>query len=150
MIRMSILEKNACRDKTRRLVANGTIVLTPCEKCGSTDKIHTHHEDYTDPTNVNCLCRDCHVKYHALLRSLNSRHLPYFYKNWLLGATTESEIKKSDQGPFIYSVELSQHTHERLVALHEAMGDSTAYSITRAIEMYHRSTMDMINRRRKY
>lgn len=39
-----------------------------CEKCGTTEKLHVHHEDRdpsnNDPTNLRTLCASCHLKLH--------------------------------------------------------------------------------------
>lgn len=44
----------------RGLVANGA----SCERCGATELLHAHHEDYTKPLEINWLCRVCHGKRH--------------------------------------------------------------------------------------
>ncbi len=40
----------------------------PCSKCGSTDQIHAHHDDYNQPLDVVWLCHVCHSHLHAILR----------------------------------------------------------------------------------
>jgi hypothetical protein len=42
----------------------GKLVPQPCEKCGSEESIHAHHEDYSKPLSVNWLCRKCHIQLH--------------------------------------------------------------------------------------
>lgn len=37
---------------------------TVCVKCGSTERIEAHHEDYTKPFEVMGLCRPCHSLAH--------------------------------------------------------------------------------------
>ena len=35
-----------------------------CEACGSTNKLHGHHEDYSKPLDVMWLCPVCHANAH--------------------------------------------------------------------------------------
>lgn len=41
-------------------IRDGRLVPGPCERCGSEEHIHAHHEDYTKPLHVTWLCRTCH------------------------------------------------------------------------------------------
>lgn len=36
-----------------------------CEKCGSSDAVHAHHDDYAFPLTVRWLCAACHHEWHA-------------------------------------------------------------------------------------
>lgn len=36
----------------------------PCEKCGSTESVHAHHDDYAKPLNVRWLCAVHHKQWH--------------------------------------------------------------------------------------
>lgn len=40
-----------------------------CEDCDSTQKLHMHHPDYSQPLHVITLCNSCHVKEHNRLRA---------------------------------------------------------------------------------
>ena len=41
-----------------------------CVVCGSKDKLHIHHKDYSDSSLDNCvvLCPKCHLKLHANIK----------------------------------------------------------------------------------
>jgi transcriptional regulator with XRE-family HTH domain len=45
-------------------IERGELVRQPCEKCGSTKRIHAHHEDYAKPLEVVWLCPGHHVRRH--------------------------------------------------------------------------------------
>lgn len=48
---------NAIRDKK--------LFKEPCEICGTTEKIHAHHDDYLKPLNVRWLCAAHHHQWHS-------------------------------------------------------------------------------------
>ena len=48
---------NALRD--------GRLSRQPCEKCGTTERVEGHHEDYSKPLAVNWLCRKHHLEHHG-------------------------------------------------------------------------------------
>jgi hypothetical protein len=44
----------------------GRLVKTPCADCGTTNRLHAHHEDYSKPLDVIWLCAFCHyARHHA-------------------------------------------------------------------------------------
>ena len=51
-----------------RLVGNyrrdGKLIAQPCEECGSTYRIHAHHDDYAYPIDVRWLCAAHHSQWH--------------------------------------------------------------------------------------
>jgi hypothetical protein len=47
-----------------KVIKLGKLVRSACVDCGSTTKIHGHHEDYTKPLEVIWLCPVCHKKRH--------------------------------------------------------------------------------------
>lgn len=58
----------AQKRKARMMVRNGVtacrIIKQPCEVCGTTRKIHAHHEDYSKPLQVTWLCVKHHYERH--------------------------------------------------------------------------------------
>lgn len=52
----------------KRAVQRGSLSRKPCERCGATDNIEAHHEDYRFPLMVNWLCVTCHAKRHREIR----------------------------------------------------------------------------------
>jgi hypothetical protein len=51
----------------RREVRRGNLMKQPCEKCGSNEWIHAHHDDYTKPLDVKWLCAAHHKERHKEL-----------------------------------------------------------------------------------
>lgn len=41
-------------------VRDGRLEKQPCVRCGATERIQAHHEDYSKPLDVMWLCRPCH------------------------------------------------------------------------------------------
>ncbi len=39
-----------------------------CGRCGSSENIHGHHDDYEEPLAILWLCASCHARRHSLLR----------------------------------------------------------------------------------
>ena len=74
--RLRTLSKCKARDAARYAIKTGNLTKMPCEDCGSTDTIHTHHEDYARPLDVTWLCRECHLKRHGKLK-VGSRRRAY-------------------------------------------------------------------------
>ncbi len=50
----------------RAAIKSGELRRLPCQICGSTKRIHAHHEDYTAPLVVRWHCNSCHTKLHRL------------------------------------------------------------------------------------
>ena len=62
-------EKYPAKYKARTMVNNAVrdkrLFKEPCEKCGSTIRVHAHHDDYSKPLNVRWLCATAHHQWHA-------------------------------------------------------------------------------------
>ncbi len=56
--------KNKAREKTRTALRSGKLERLPCEVCGSTDKVESHHPDYSKPLEVLWLCKEHHAQAH--------------------------------------------------------------------------------------
>jgi hypothetical protein len=57
--------KISAQTKARKAVLCGKISKADrCSECGSTGKIHMHHEDYSKPLDVAFLCPACHMRRH--------------------------------------------------------------------------------------
>lgn len=57
--------KTSAHKAVLRSVKSGKIIKTPCVVCGSTFRIHGHHEDYSKPLEVIWLCPLHHSRHHA-------------------------------------------------------------------------------------
>ena len=58
------IHKVNARSIVLRAIKSGKLHRLPCEVCGSTDKIHAHHEDYSKPLDVIWLCSAHHAWIH--------------------------------------------------------------------------------------
>ncbi|RKZ99055.1 MAG: hypothetical protein DRQ46_00065 [Gammaproteobacteria bacterium] len=57
-------EKYIAKIKTGNAMRNGKLIKQPCVKCGSTENINAHHEDYSKPLEIIWLCRFHHGERH--------------------------------------------------------------------------------------
>jgi hypothetical protein len=57
-------EKRRAHALVERAVKNGSLKREPCESCGRTTNVHSHHEDYSAPLSVRWLCAVCHAAEH--------------------------------------------------------------------------------------
>lgn len=61
-------EKAHARYEVRGAIEKGFLVRPDiCTLCGRDGMIFAHHSDYSDPLNVDWLCRKCHGKLHKEL-----------------------------------------------------------------------------------
>lgn len=72
--RMKNRHKARAHDLVRRALARGELISQPCERCGATEQVDAHHEDYTKPLDVVWLCRQCHAQRHIELRKQEQAH----------------------------------------------------------------------------
>ena len=56
--------KYAAHSAVNSAVNSGVLVPQPCTKCGATDHIHAHHDDYAKQLDVRWLCTACHKAWH--------------------------------------------------------------------------------------
>jgi hypothetical protein len=56
--------KRAVHVITGNAIRSGILQKMPCEQCGSTVRIHAHHDDYLKPLNVRWLCAAHHKQWH--------------------------------------------------------------------------------------
>lgn len=63
-------EKFAARSAVQRALADGTLVKMPCERCGSEENVHAHHEDYERWLEVVWLCAVHHAERHREMNRL--------------------------------------------------------------------------------
>jgi hypothetical protein len=59
--------KDRARSYANTYQRRGKLIRQPCEKCGSLQS-EKHHPDYTQPLNVEWLCRPCHLQLHRDIR----------------------------------------------------------------------------------
>ena len=66
------IEKNPLKKAAYRIfksaIKAGRLKRQPCERCGSTVRVHGHHDDYYKPLEVRWLCPQCHTNLHREMR----------------------------------------------------------------------------------
>jgi hypothetical protein len=50
--------------RAERLARKAVPLKERCEICGSTERLHRHHPDYSKPLDVITVCQPCHEKVH--------------------------------------------------------------------------------------
>lgn len=66
--RRSHRKRITATNKANYAKRKGLLVKRACERCGSTENIDSHHDDYDKPLDVRWLCRSCHKRLHGELR----------------------------------------------------------------------------------
>ena len=57
--------KKEAYSQYRSALKSGILVKQPCERCGSVNHVHGHHEDYLLPLSVKWLCSKHHIEIHS-------------------------------------------------------------------------------------
>lgn len=57
--------KYEARMAVSNAVRDGRLTRMPCEKCGTTVRVHGHHDDYNKPLDVRWLCHKHHMEHHG-------------------------------------------------------------------------------------
>lgn len=57
-------KKREAQIKVGNAIKSGKLIKQPCEVCGSTKRIHAHHDDYSKPLEVRWLCPKHHSEWH--------------------------------------------------------------------------------------
>jgi hypothetical protein len=60
-------EKRKAQKAVEYALKTGKLVKMPCERCGSTEHVHAHHDDYSRPLDVMWLCAKHHKERHKEL-----------------------------------------------------------------------------------
>jgi hypothetical protein len=64
---------NKQRTRAHRMVSyhvsKGNLTAQPCERCGTTERVEAHHEDYSKPLDVMWLCSIHHKARHKELEN---------------------------------------------------------------------------------
>ena len=59
-------EKTLAQNRLNYAIRSGQMARGACEGCGTDQKVHAHHHDYTKPLDVRWLCFRCHKLSHPV------------------------------------------------------------------------------------
>lgn len=59
-------KKRRAHNAISNAIRDGKLTRKPCETCGSTDKVHAHHDDYARVYDVRWLCNEHHREWHRI------------------------------------------------------------------------------------
>jgi hypothetical protein len=66
------MKEYCCKNKAKRSARIRAWWHIPigekCEKCGATERLDRHHNDYDKPLEIQTLCRTCHAQLHLGLK----------------------------------------------------------------------------------
>lgn len=57
-------EKRTAHIRAATAIKQGLLIKESCARCGATQCVHAHHEDYSRPLDVVWLCKLCHGERH--------------------------------------------------------------------------------------
>ena len=57
--------KDRARAAVAHAIRDGRLIRGPCEVCGTTSRVHGHHDDYRRPLVVRWLCFRHHMEHHG-------------------------------------------------------------------------------------
>lgn len=63
-MRAKYRDKYKARTAVGRALISGSLTRQPCSVCGTTERLHAHHEDYSKPLDVIWLCGAHHRELH--------------------------------------------------------------------------------------
>lgn len=66
-------DKVAVYRKVYEAKKQGRLKPLPCAECGSTHRLHAHHDDHSRPFDVKWLCQPCHNRLHNSKREYAAR-----------------------------------------------------------------------------
>jgi len=69
-VRPETPEQRKAHLKVQNALKRGRLVKAPCERCGTTDQVQAHHEDYGKPLEVMWLCPKHHKERHREIRCM--------------------------------------------------------------------------------
>jgi hypothetical protein len=59
-------EKTKAQNQLNYAIRCGRMERLACEKCGTCERVHAHHHDYSKPLDVHWLCYQCHKLAHPV------------------------------------------------------------------------------------
>ena len=59
-------QKTKAQNQLNYALRMGKVIKSPCEVCGTSERVHAHHHDYSKPYDVKWLCYLCHKAAHPV------------------------------------------------------------------------------------
>jgi hypothetical protein len=92
--KLRTIHRDPERHRARTIAGRYAKIGSKCDKCGTTENLEMHHEDYSKILEVNTLCKQCHEARHLELKQagieiprpsleeLKNRHCDNCSKTW--------------------------------------------------------------------